>query len=170
MHLLCRLASPRQLLRVPQRQLPRGRCIATAGPGPCCTAAAARTPANPRPPLVFILQLFTGDPSVPVSTAADASGYAAAGSGSPRAGGEGTSLPTLGFGGGPQNTLDEPVWETAKRDLRRICKNLVREGTACAGLAPCPPRCLTTVAYHLPLEGRRHRRCHLCFAVPAARR
>jgi hypothetical protein len=33
--------------------------------------------------------------------------------------------PPLGFGAADQNTLDEPVWETAKRDLRRIYKNLV---------------------------------------------
>jgi hypothetical protein len=31
----------------------------------------------------------------------------------------------LGFGSAPQNTLDEPVWETVKRDLKRIYKNLV---------------------------------------------
>ena len=57
---------------------------------------------------------------MPVSTAS-LGGYQQAGSGSPRAAGSAA----LGFGGGPQNTLDEPVWETIKRDLLRIYKNLV---------------------------------------------
>jgi hypothetical protein len=61
----------------------------------------------------LMVQLFSGEPSVPVSTA----GYAH----TPAAGGEeGPS----GFGN-ITNTLDEPIWETAKRDLVRIWRNLV---------------------------------------------
>lgn len=80
-----------------------------------------------------LLQLFTAEPSVPVSTSG---GYAAA-SGSGGSPTRGAAAPLTGFGspgssggGGipgmpPQNTLDEPVWQTAKRDLLRIYKNLV---------------------------------------------
>lgn len=39
----------------------------------------------------------------------------------------GATSPPLGFGSGPSNTLDEPVWDTIKRDLLRIYKNLVSE-------------------------------------------
>jgi hypothetical protein len=49
-----------------------------------------------------------------------ATSYQPAGSGSPSASGA-----RQGFGSGPSNTLDEPIWETAKRDLKRIYKNLV---------------------------------------------
>lgn len=68
-------------------------------------------------------QLFTSPPSVPLSTGAAAplpgGGYA------PPAG-AGDLSPPLGFGPGAAiNTLDEPVWETIKRDLKRIYKNLV---------------------------------------------
>lgn len=63
------------------------------------------------------LQLFTADPSVPVSTAAPAQGGGYAPT---------DTSPPLGFGSAETlNTLDEPVWETVKRDLRRIYKNLV---------------------------------------------
>lgn len=63
---------------------------------------------------------------MPVSTGASPGGYVPPGGGSgptplPLGGGGGP----LGFGGGPSNTLDEPVWETVKRDLLRIYKNLV---------------------------------------------
>ena len=32
-----------------------------------------------------------------------------------------------------ENTLDEPIWETIKRDLRRIWKNLVSCGAGSSG-------------------------------------
>lgn len=62
-------------------------------------------------------RLFQADPTstVPVSIATS---YQPASSGSP-------SGARQGFGSGSSNTLDEPIWETAKRDLKRIYKNLV---------------------------------------------
>ncbi|KAL4440429.1 hypothetical protein ABPG75_003430 [Micractinium tetrahymenae] len=68
-------------------------------------------------------RLFTADPSVPVSTGAGAAAAPGGGYAPP-----GSALsPPLGYGGeaSSMNTLDEPVWETVKRDLRRIYKNLV---------------------------------------------
>lgn len=55
----------------------------------------------------------------------------------------GATSPPLGFGSGPSNTLDEPVWDTIKRDLLRIYKNLVSEwdGGCCLCERLCAARC-----------------------------
>lgn len=66
-------------------------------------------------------RLFTAEPSVPVSSVGGPAGGAYAPPGS----NGGATSPPLGFGSGPSNTLDEPVWDTIKRDLLRIYKNLV---------------------------------------------
>lgn len=127
---------------------------------PCCQPAAAAAPAVLPPPCPACpcppLQLFTAEPSVPVSSV----GGPAGGGYAPPGSNGGATSPPLGFGGGPSNTLDEPVWDTIKRDLLRIYKNLVRpdglagaaagaswvllEGaarrdtpSACAGVFPC---------------------------------
>jgi hypothetical protein len=57
--------------------------------------------------LGFAVQLFQPEQAVPVSTSAG--GYQPAASGI----------------GNVTNTLDEPIWETVKRDLKRIYRNLV---------------------------------------------
>ena len=84
---------------------------------PLPTTAGTPRPAGP--------QLSPGAPSVPVSTSGGgAGGYApppGGGGGSPTA----ATSPPLGFGSAPSNTLDEPILETVKRDLKRIYKNLV---------------------------------------------
>lgn len=77
-------------------------------------------PGRRPPPPSTTLQLFQEDasPSVPLSSG----GYAPPGAASPAGAPVGSPL---AFGGGPGNTLDEPIWDTAKRDLKRIYKNLV---------------------------------------------
>ena len=62
-------------------------------------------------------QLFQAEPT-PVPVSSSAGGYQPAGLGSPA-----PTSPPLGFGSA--STLDEPVWDTVKRDLKRIWKNLV---------------------------------------------
>ena len=98
--------------------------LAVPPPLPADGAASRRPSTSPRslpPPL----QLFTSDPSVPVSTGAPpapAGGYAPP----PGAGEPGLAVLPGGFGSGAApNTLDEPIWATVKRDLLRIYKNLV---------------------------------------------
>lgn len=98
----------------------------------CCFIAASRLQLLPQlsshPPVPHAptrpLQLFTAEPSVPVSSV----GGPAGGGYAPPGSNGGATSPPLGFGGGPSNTLDEPVWDTIKRDLLRIYKNLVRPG------------------------------------------
>lgn len=72
---------------------------------------------NPATHTLPLLQLFSGEPSVPVSSGggATAPGY------QPTASGE---TPATAFGN-VTNTLDEPIWETVKRDVVRIWRNLV---------------------------------------------
>lgn len=59
------------------------------------------------------MQLFAEDPSVPVSTTGPGAYQPPLGSAAP-----------TGFGN-VNNTLDEPIWETIKRDIIRIWRNLV---------------------------------------------
>jgi hypothetical protein len=66
-----------------------------------------------------LLQLFQHEPSHGVPVAAPAPGFAAVPSG---------NLSPTGFGSQPHehnSTLDEPVWQTILRDVRRIYANLV---------------------------------------------
>lgn len=63
---------------------------------------------------------------MPVSSVGGPAGGAYAPPYAPPGANGGATSPPLGFGGGPSNTLDEPVWDTIKRDLLRIYKNLVR--------------------------------------------
>ena len=70
-------------------------------------------------------QLFQGGPSVPTSTSAQAPLSPTALGGNGASGGAAGGGTAGGFGSAPLNTLDEPVWATVKRDLKRIGDNLV---------------------------------------------
>lgn len=81
----------------------------------CALTSSAGPLACPLP-----LQLFQAEPT-PVPVSSSAGGYQPAGLASPNA--AGATSPPLGFG--TASTLDEPIWHTIKRDLKRIYKNLV---------------------------------------------
>ncbi|KAK9832638.1 hypothetical protein WJX81_006038 [Elliptochloris bilobata] len=69
-------------------------------------------------------RLFQSGPSVPTSTPAQAP-LSPTAPGDNGAGGGAAGGGAAGFGSAPLNTLDEPVWATVKRDLKRIGDNLV---------------------------------------------
>lgn len=153
------------------RQRSCGPIQATAGR---CAAACRQLLPLPLPclqvlPTLTLLQLFTADPSVPLSTgagpaAAPGGGYAPPGS---------ALSPPLGYGNDSSslNTLDEPVWETVKRDLRRIYKNLVG-ATAhrdhCVRGGPVLPPALPCRFYQSLHSGRTSRCCFQSLLHPSA--